>query len=143
MNRQKITLIYRAFALAACVCVVLLLNSCSGESASTNEPYPDMPTELKSMQGTWVDVNTNDAIECTAIIQGYTIRVRYAPGEEQPLQKHNASIDRIDEQRDLLILNGGIGAWPYALESQDNGQHLELEFFGTDGWHKMTLSRAD
>ena len=143
MKVRKQNVLYGAFVISALACLILMLSGCSRPSApNVVDPYPDMTPDLKRMQGTWVDVNTNDSIECTAIIQGYTLRLRYQGGEEALQLKQNASIERLDEQRKLIVLNGGTGAWPYELQPENGIDHLELEFFSSDGWHNLDLCRA-
>lgn len=124
-------------------CLNLIFSGCSEQPETEADPYPEMSSGLRALQGTWVDINTNDAVECTAIFQGFTIRIRYQAGPEELTQKQNAAIDRLDEARNLVLINGGTGAWPYTY-LQDNGtENLQLEFFTSDGWHKVNLNRAD
>lgn len=143
MKGTKQQFLYGAFVVSALACLLLMLSGCTGESTiEVIDPFTDMAPELQRMQGTWVDFNTNDTVECTAIIQGYTIRVRYQGNEEAIQLKQNASIERLDEQRSLIVLKGGTGAWPYELQPENGIEHLELEFFSAEGWHHLDLCRA-
>lgn len=143
MKGIKQRILYGAFVVSALTCLLLMLTGCSNEPAPEVNPYANMAPHLKQMQGTWVDYNTNDTVECTAIFQGYTVRVRYQGDAEGPQQKQNASIERLDEQRNLIVLNGGTGAWPYELQPENGIEHLELEFYSSDGWHRIDLCRAN
>lgn len=145
MTALKTTIMYGVLTLAAMTLLFLMLQGCSRQSTDTTAytPYPEMPERLQALQGTWTDINTNDAVECAVVIQGYTIRVRYHSAADELLQKYNASIDRLDEEQSVLILNGGTGAWPCQLTEVDEQETLKLDFFGTDGWHEMLLRRTD
>jgi hypothetical protein len=123
--------------------LLLILSGCSKEPAAEVDPYPEMSVHLRNLQGNWTDSNTNSASESAAVIQGYTIRVRYQASPDDVLQKQNASIDRVDEQLQMIVLNGGTGAWPYELKRDGTNALLKLSFFSTDGWHKMELSRSE
>ena len=145
MKNRELHILYGTFVVSALAFLLLMLTGCAEASVHemNHDPYPDMPPELRRMQGSWVNANTNGSIESAAIIQGYTIRVRYQKDSESPKQKQNASIDRLDEERHLIVLNGGIGAWPYSLKPDAGKELLEIEFYGSGGWHRMNLCRAD
>lgn len=133
----------RIISALAATCIGLFLSGCSEQAEVEIDPYPEMSSDLHSLQGSWVDINTNDLVECTAVFQGYTIRVRYQAAPEESIQKQNASIDRLDETRDLILINGGTGAWPYIYSKDHENEQLQLEFFLSDGWHKLNLSRSE
>ena len=143
MKEQKLYVSYGMFFSVAAACLSLMLTGCSEQPGADADPYPDMSTQLRTLQGSWEDINTNDSVECTAVFQGYTIRVRYQATPEASTQKQNASIERLDEARNLILINGGSGAWPYDYFKDNGTENLRLEFFTTDGWHKLILSRAD
>ena len=123
-------------ALAGFIAAWALLG-CSEQEAAY-DPYPDMPSDLRQLQGIWTAADTNACATCEAVFQGYTIRVRYQETDDDPIIKQNVSINRLDEQRHLLIINGGAGAWPY---DRSTSGELELEFFNDSGWHKLSLRR--
>ncbi|MDF7807666.1 hypothetical protein P4E94_09480 [Pontiellaceae bacterium B12219] len=123
--------------------LLFAVNGCSKEPAAEVDPYPEMSKPLRNLQGNWTNASTNNTAESAAIIQGYTIRVRFQEAPDQILQKQNASIDRIDEKLQMIVLNGGTGAWPYELKQDGTNTFLTLRFFATDGWHKMELCRND
>lgn len=125
------------------VCLALLLSGCSKQPEEAVDPYPDMSTELRAMQGSWTDVNTNDSVDCSVIVQGYTIRVRYQAAPEEPVKKQNASIERLDEARNLILVNGGSGAWPYEYLKNNGTETLKLEYYTPTGWFYLNLNRAD
>lgn len=124
--------------LVALSAIALTLSGCSENEAAAYAPYPDMPADLRQLQGTWAAADTNRCTTCEAVFQGYTIRIRYQEEPDDPMIKQNVSISRLDDQRNLLIINGGAGAWPYDRSTQDE---LELEFFNDSGWHKLSLRR--
>lgn len=124
--------------LVAVSVVTLTVSGCSKSEESAYDPYPDMPSDLRQLQGAWAAADTNMCTTCEAVFQGYTIRVRYQEAPDDPMIKQNVSINRLDEERHLLIINGGAGAWPYDRSTQDE---LELEFFNDAGWHKLSLRR--
>lgn len=140
--RRKHHILFSAFVISALACLLLMISGCSNDTTTTLDPYANMAPALQRLQGTWTDFNTNDTVECTATIQGYTIRVHFQGSEEANHFKQNVSIDRLDEQRSLIVLNGGTGAWPYKLIPENGEDHLELEFFSSDGWHNLDLCRA-
>lgn len=143
MKKQKRYALHGIFFSLSAACLWLMLTGCSKQPKEDIDPHPDMPTELRVLQGSWVDTNTNDLAECTAIFQGYTIRVRFQPSPEESTQKQNASIDRLDETRNLILINGGAGAWPYDYYTENGTEKIRLEFFTADGWHERILCRAD
>ncbi|MDF7824227.1 hypothetical protein P4B35_09415 [Pontiellaceae bacterium B12227] len=131
---------YGIFCITLLIFLSLIISGCGDTEQDIADPYPDMQADLRLLQGSWVDVNTNDSIECTTVFQDHTIRIRYQKSPEQPLQKQNGSIERLDEQRKLIIINGGAGACNYTFLEDQN---LMLEFFTSDGWHIVHLRRAD
>lgn len=143
MKKQKHCSLREIFFTISVACFWLMLTGCSKQPEADIDPFPDMSTELRTLQGSWVDINTNDSVECTVVFQGYTIRVRYQAAPEAVTQKQNASIDRLDEARNLILINGGSGAWPYDYLKDNGTENLQLEFFATDGWHQLNLYRAD
>ena len=143
MKKQKCQILYIIFFAMTATCLGLILTGCSKQPDEESDPYPDLSTELRSLQGSWINADTNDSVECTAVFQGHTIRVRYQAAPEVSPQKQNASIARLDTARKLILINGGSGAWPYDYFKDNGTENLRLEFFATDGWHKMTLYRAD
>ena len=139
IKKGKSALAYGLLIAAALMFLFMMLSGCSGEQPMAQDPYPEMPTDLCQMQGAWVAADTNSCALCQATIQGYTIRIRYQIQVDSELVKQNVSIDRLDEQRSLLIINGGTGAWPYERAAEGV---LKLEFFNEKGWHKLSLKRA-
>lgn len=130
----------RSITLLAGTLMIMLLFGCKEQTEKQVDLYPDMPSVLKSMQGNWEALQTNES--CSAVFQGYTIRMRYQNSESDVLHKQNVSIDRVDTERSYLIINGGIGAWPYRISHTDREQ-LYLEFFTVDGWHNVQLVRTE
>lgn len=58
--------------------------------------------------------------------------------------RHGSATDKLDEQRQLLILAGGGGAWPYFYGIQDGEEHLDVEFFidQDQEWRRIYLRRS-
>lgn len=140
MTKSGLHFYYGIFCATLLAFLALMLSGCTDTEKTAADPYPDMPADLRQLQGSWVDVNTNDSAECTAVIQDYTLRIRYQNSPDQPLQKQNGSIERLDEERKLIIINGGAGACRYNFLDDD---HLMLEFFTSDGWHNTHLRRSN
>ena len=143
MTQKKNLLLYGLFYSATVLLLSLMLSGCSKQETVEVDPYPEMSADLKSMQGRWLASDTNNVQECGAIIEGYTIRLRYQSQTNSPMLKHNASIDRLDEARKLIIINGGIAAWPYYYGPEDGIEHLEVEFFSKEGWNRMHMTRRE
>lgn len=104
-----------------------------------------LPRILNSMQGSWVSVTTNGCTDnCGATIEGYTIRLRYQATLDAPMVRHSSTIEKLDETRQLLILAGGSGAWPYFYGIKDGEEHLEVEFFidQDQEWRRIYLRRS-
>lgn len=122
----------------------LILSLCAGCSDSSEnpppDPYPDMPPVLKSLQGAWSTLQTNES--CSVLFQGYTVRLRYENDEDGIQHKQNASIDRVDTDRSYLIINGGSGAWSYRFDPADQ-QQLYLEFLTEAGWRRIHFTRSE
>lgn len=131
------------YIVTSAICFWLMLSGCSEQPGATTDPYPEMSTQLRSLQGSWIDLKPDDPVECTAIFQGYTVRVRYQAAQDETVQKQNASIDRLDEVRKLILINGGAGAWPYDFIQKNETEYLYLEFYMPDGWHKLHLQRDE
>ena len=119
-------------------------SGCSKEAQSV-DPYPDMPSDLRAMQGAWEALDTNACMQCGVTIQGYTLRLRFQDNPERPLLKQNLSISRIDVARKVLVLNNGYTAWPYSVGLQDGEERFDLKFFNTVGgnWHTIQMKRAE
>jgi hypothetical protein len=127
------------------ICLALLVAGCSKNSGdevvSSNAPTG----VLGSMQGTWEAVSTNG---CTmsygAVVQGDTLRIRYQRSPDLPMERSNALINRVDEQAELLIINDGVGAWPYFYGIEDGQEHLEIEFYSKqqEAWRRLHLKRS-
>jgi hypothetical protein len=127
------------------ICLALLISGCSlnssDEVVSDNKPQGI----LGSMQGSWEPITTNDyTVTSGVIVQDDTIRIRYQGSPELTMERHSAMIDRIDESGQLLIINGGVGAWPYFYGIQDGQEHLEIEFYSRaeEAWHRLHLKRS-
>ena len=58
--------------------------------------------------------------------------------------RQNTVIERADEQDEVLILNGGTGAWLYFYGIRDGEEYLELMFFSQQDkeWRKLQLRRV-
>lgn len=138
---KKARLIYSLFFFLALFFLFLMVSGCSESESSVADPYPEMTHKLRTLQGTWTAASTNSCSEGGAIIDGYTVRIRYQQNTNSPLFKHNASIDRVDAERQLLILNGGTGAWPFYHRTQEGKELLDIEFFSQSGWNKVNLQR--
>ena len=139
IGTAKSVLVHALLITVATTFLIMMLNGCSGEQPAARDPYPEMPADLRQMQGQWVVDDTNVCALCQVKIQDYTIRIRYQEKQDGAILKQNVSIDRLDEQRHLLIINGGTGAWPY----NRSNDVLKLEFFNEKGWHKFSLKRSD
>lgn len=137
------SIFYSCFCIAALAC--LMLTGCSPQTAENADPYPDMPNDLRMMQGSWVALDTNGCMKCGALVDGYTIRLRFQDQPEMPMLKQNSSIDRLDAERKLIILNSGYAAWPYSIGTEDGQDHFELEFYNqaSKEWHRLHLKRAE
>ena len=139
MNNSRLHFDHGIICSAWLALSALMLFGCT-DTEPPEDPLQNMQTDLRQLQGTWIDLNTNDHIEYTAVIQNHTLRIRYQSSPEHPLQKQNDSIQRLDEERKLIIINGGAGTCRYNFLADD---HLMLEFFTSDGWHNMHLRRSD
>lgn len=142
MKKRPQILLHIVFTVSAFLFLILMLTGCS-DTGNTPPPQSHLTLTLQRMQGHWETPHSDTKEACTAIIQEHTIRLRYQADEEQPQLKINAGIERLDEQRNLIILHGGTGAWPYEISTQDGLEHLVIEFFGHDGWHRLDLCRAN
>lgn len=122
--------------------MVALLAVVGCSESIIDEPEPDtaLQGDLAMMQGVWESVSTN---ACGMTVDGITIRLRYEDTPGSPMLRQNARIQRVDEQRKLLIINGGVGAWPYFYGIQDGEEHLEVEFFiqQNQEWKQLHLRR--
>jgi hypothetical protein len=138
-------ILYGLIIFAAVACAILMLTGCWKSETEAVDPYPEISGDLRIMQGSWVALDTNGCINCGALIDGYTIRMRFQDSPDTPLVKQNASIARLDEQRKLILLNSGYAAWPYYIGKEDGHDHLELEFYNQTGkdWIRLHLRRED
>ena len=121
---------------------VLVSSGCSDRTA--NEPDAGLPGVLGKMQGTWESVTTNGCTDlCGVVVNEYSIRLRYQDSPGSPLVRQSTVIDSINEQRQVLIVNEGIGAWPYFYGTKDGLEHLDLEFFSQyhKEWRRVRMRR--
>ncbi|MCF7816808.1 MAG: hypothetical protein K9M54_02900 [Kiritimatiellales bacterium] len=122
----------------------LAVQGCSDQAAKEVAADIALPKDLAMMQGTWTSVATNGCGgNCGATIEGYTIRVRYQETSDSPLVREGAIVDHLDEQKKLLIINNGYGAWRYALGTADGQERLDLEFFSQHhlDWRTLHMRR--
>jgi len=139
---KKPRLFYGLFVILTITCLFLMVSGCSPNEPVAPDPFPEMPDTLRTLQGTWIPSTTNCCNEGSAIIDGYTVRIRYQENTNSALLKHNASIERVDAPRKLLVLNGGTAAWPYFHRKEGNKELLDIEFFSHSGWNKISLQRG-
>lgn len=144
MKKHKV-IPHRFFFAAVLAYLIPMLAGCSRQTAESADPYPEMPSDLRMMQGSWVALNTNGCMTCGTLIDGYTIRLKFQRRPEMPLLKQNASIDRLDVQRKLIIMNSGYAAWPYSIGRKDGRDHFELEFYNPANkeWNRVLLKRTE
>lgn len=124
--------------------MTVLLSGC-GDHAAPAEEVLDIPEQLAVMQGAWESVTTNGCTpSCGAVIEGNTVRLRYQEAPGSAMVRHSASIEQVDEEGQLLILTGGMGAWPYFHGLEEGEEHLEIEFFIQQHkeWRRMHLRRV-
>ena len=129
---------------------LILCAACAAGCSKSNEQEqartPEMSPGLSRMQGNWIAASTNEGCTatCGVLIDGHAVRIRYQESADAPVIRESAVIDRIDEQKKLLIINGGIGAWPYVHGTEDGREHLEIEFHvrSLGEWRRMHLKRS-
>jgi hypothetical protein len=132
-------------SVAVGVIIVLTCMGCSGYTEDALEPAADLPTGLGLMQGAWESISTNGVADhCGAMIEGYSIRLRYQDLPDSPLVRQSTVIDSINEQRQVLMVNQGIGAWPYFYDTKDGLEYLDLEFFSQyhKEWRRVRMRRS-
>lgn len=142
---MKIGELRKKVSVAVGLIVVLTCMGCSDHAADEPEPDGTLPKTLGLMQGSWEPVSTNVSTDnCGVIIEGYSIRLRYQDSPDSPMIRQSAVIDHIDEQRKILMVNGGISAWPYFYGTKDGLEHLELEFFSQyhKEWRRVRMRRS-
>jgi hypothetical protein len=127
--------------------VAVCLAGCSDQSNVQEPAVPELPGMLGRLQGEWVPLGTNGCTSnCLVSIDGRSVRVRYQEAPGTTSVRESALIDRIDEQRRLLVINGETGAWKYKYGTEGGAEHLELEFFSSDldgNWRWMSLVRGE
>ena len=127
--------------------LTITILGCSDSAESQQPDTQNIPEVLVQMQGSWVAVSTNGCtLKCGVNIDGNSIRVRYQESPDSSMVRVSVVVERVDEQKQLLIFNAGTGAWRYSLGTDDGLEHLELEFFSkslVDNWRRMHLKRAE
>lgn len=120
---------------------------CSDSGNSQQSEVQSLPEALGRIQGVWEAVSTNGCTpNCGVNIDGYSVRVRFQEFPDSVMVRESALVERVDEQKEILIINGGSGAWDYSISVEDGLEYLELEFFShsLDGnWRRMYLKRPD
>ena len=131
--------------MAAGLIAVLSSAGCSDPIDDESKSTVTLPKALGLIQGRWESVSTNGTAEnCGITIEDYSIRLRYQDAPDSPMERHSSVIDRVDEQGQVLIINGDLGVWPYFYGMEDGEEHLEVEFFSQQHgtWKRMHMRRS-
>lgn len=127
--------------------LVIMFSGCSDGREPQESEAQNLPKVLAQMQGSWVAVSTNGCtINCGVDFDGYSVRVRYQESPDSSMVRTSALVERVDEQKQLLIINGGVGAWEYSIGTEEGLEYLELEFYSRnsdENWRRMYLKRAE
>jgi hypothetical protein len=132
-------------AITALCTLIVMVSGCSDKAEQQESEGSELSEVLSRMQGSWEAASTNGCTEnCGAVVQGDTLRIRYQGSPESAMERHSVRIDRIDEQAKVLIINDGVGAWPYFYGIQDGQEYLEIEFYSRleQAWHRLRLKRS-
>jgi hypothetical protein len=125
--------------------LVFISMGCSRDDLPDEDTGVELPAELGLMQGSWKASSANGCTEdCNVVIDGYTIRIRYQETPDSTVVRQSVVVDRLDEQKKLLLLNGGKGAWNYLYGITNGQEHLELNLFSRHHmkWKKLYLKRT-
>jgi hypothetical protein len=136
---------HKISVIAGIIALLITVGCSDNNTIATTAPRDDLPPLLTLMQGSWSPVSTNGCTgNCGITIEGYSIRLRYQESPDSSMERQSSLIERIDDKNQNLIINGGVGIWPFFYGKEDGAEHLEIEFFSQQHgvWKRMHMQRS-
>jgi len=90
-----------------------VLVGCSEKGADVPAVEEILTGDLGWLQGRWATGSSNECPWCEVDVKGHRIRLAFRNKSDAPLYKRNVVIERLDEQKNLLVMYGR--AWSYRI----------------------------